>query len=60
MIQVARYLTDANPGSGYAFLTGTYDGVIGWLAAGWLALLSAGYRGLARPGRSDPAPGREA
>jgi membrane protease YdiL (CAAX protease family) len=60
VIQVARYLTDGNAGSPYAFLTGTYDGVIGWLAAGWLALLSAGYRGLARPGRSDTAPGREA
>jgi hypothetical protein len=60
VIQVARHLTDGNAGSHYAILTGTYDGVIGWLAAGWLALLSAGYRGLARPGRGDPAPGREA
>jgi len=59
VIQVARHLTDANPGSGYVFLTGKYDGVIGWLAVGWLAVLSAGYWGLTRPGRGDPSPGRE-
>ena len=59
VIQVARHLTDANPGSGYAFLAGKYDGVIGWLAVGWMAVLSAGYWRLARPGRGDPSPGRE-
>jgi hypothetical protein len=52
VIQVARYLTDGNDASPYAFLTGDYDGVIGWLAAGWLATLSAGYAGLIR--RADP------
>jgi membrane protease YdiL (CAAX protease family) len=51
VIQVARYLTDGNDASPYAFLAGSYDGVIGWLAAGWLAVLSAGYAGFVlRPG----------
>ena len=59
VIQVARHLTNASPDSAYAVLTGKYDGVIGWLAALWLAVLSAGYARLTRPGRDDPAPGRE-
>lgn len=51
VIQVARQLTDGNAASPNAWLTGDYDGVIGWLAAAWLAALSAGYLGLAsRPG----------
>ena len=50
VIQVARQLTDGNADSPYAFLTGDYDGVIGWLAAGWLAVLSTAYQALA--GRS--------
>ena len=52
VIQVARHLTDGNAASAYAFLAGEYDGVIGWLAAGWLAVLTAGYQRLAR--RSGP------
>jgi CAAX protease family protein len=54
VIQVARHLTDGNPASPYAFLTGRYDGVIGWLAAGWLAALSTGYWGFARARRGAP------
>jgi hypothetical protein len=48
VIQVARHLTDGQAGSPYAFLVGDYDGVIGWLAAGWLAALTTGYQRLAR------------
>ena len=48
VIQLTRHLTNGNAGSPYAFLTGDYDGVIGWLAAGWLAVLSVGYWGSAR------------
>lgn len=48
VIQVTRLLTDGNPDSPQSFLTGEYDGVIGWLAAGWLAVLSFGYWGLGR------------
>jgi len=47
VIQVTRHLTNGNDASPYAFLTGDYDGVIGWLAAGWLAVLSVGYWGVA-------------
>ncbi len=59
VIQVGRFLTDANAASPYGFLTGKYDGVIGWLAAGWLAVLSAGYLALSRPGSGAPPPERE-
>jgi len=40
VIQVSRRLTDGDEGAGLAFLAGDYDGVIGWLAVLWLALLS--------------------
>lgn len=43
VIQVARRLTDANPDAVWAFLAGDYDGIIGWLAAGWIGLLAVGY-----------------
>jgi len=51
VIQLTRYLTDGNEASPLAFLTGDYDGVIGWLAAGWLAVLSAGFWSATRMGR---------
>jgi len=56
VIQVMRHLTDGNAASPYAYLTGSYDGVIGWLAAGWLAVQSAGYWAAARrtAPRTDP------
>jgi membrane protease YdiL (CAAX protease family) len=43
VIQVTRHLTDGNPASPYAFLAGSYDGMIGWLAAGWIGLLALGF-----------------
>jgi hypothetical protein len=43
VIQVTRRLTDDNPASHLGFLTGGYDGVIGWLAAAWIALLALVY-----------------
>jgi membrane protease YdiL (CAAX protease family) len=49
VIQVTRYLTDGNDASPYAFLVGGYDGTIGWLAAGWIALLSVAFWVLSRP-----------
>lgn len=43
VIQVSRRLTDDNLDSGLEFLTGDYDGIIGWLSLAWIGLLSAGY-----------------
>lgn len=48
VIQVSRHLTDGDPASSHAWLAGDYDGVIGWLAAAWIGLLSLA---LARPRR---------
>jgi membrane protease YdiL (CAAX protease family) len=48
VIQVTRHLTDGNESSAYAWLTGDYDGMIGWLAAGWIGVLAAGYWRIAR------------
>jgi uncharacterized protein len=42
VIQVTRSLTDGNDGAALAYLAGDYDGVIGWLAAAWIAALSFG------------------
>jgi uncharacterized protein len=42
VIQVSRYLTDGNDASPNAWLVGGYDGVIGWLSAAWIGLLTAG------------------
>jgi uncharacterized protein len=63
VIQVARVLTEDHQAAPLAWLTGDYDGVIGWLAAGWIGALALGL-GLARPaGPSDladsPRPGGE-
>jgi membrane protease YdiL (CAAX protease family) len=60
VIQVTRHLTDGDPASPYAFLAGSYDGMIGWLAAGWIGLLALGFpivervRGGSSPDRGDP------
>ncbi len=40
VIQVTRGLTDDNPAAPLAHLAGDYDGVIGWLAAGWIGVLA--------------------
>ena len=58
VIQVTRHLTDGDPSSPWAWLTGDYDGIIGWLAAAWVALLALAYlvAWRRRSGRSTPAP----
>jgi membrane protease YdiL (CAAX protease family) len=55
VIQVTRRMTDGNPDAPAAFLVGSYDGVIGWLAAGWIGLLAVVFVGWTRPLRSDGA-----
>jgi len=39
VIKTGKKMTDPGPAAEWAFLSGTYDGVIGWLAAGLLAVL---------------------
>jgi len=53
VIQVGRHLTDGAPTSSYAWLTGGYDGVIGWLAAGWIGLLILVLAWRWRPSRGE-------
>jgi membrane protease YdiL (CAAX protease family) len=53
VIQVTRSLTDGNDGAALAWLAGTYDGVIGWLAAAWIGVLALG---LVRRPRGEAAP----
>jgi len=48
VIKLTRTLTDAHASADLAFLVGTYDGVIGWLAAGWVALITGIYWGMSR------------
>lgn len=43
VIQVTRRMTDANPEAPLAVLVGSYDGIIGWLAAAWIGVLAVGY-----------------
>lgn len=40
VIQLSRRLSDGDPTAPLAFLSGHYDGVIGWLAAAWIGLLA--------------------
>lgn len=40
VIQLTRRVTDGDETASLAFLTGQYDGVIGWLGAGWIGLLA--------------------
>lgn len=57
VIQVTRRMTDGNPDAPLAFLVGSYDGIIGWLAALWIGLLAVAYRRwMLRP----PSPARGA
>jgi len=39
-IKLTRWATDEDSESTYAFLVGSYDGVIGWLAAIWLGIIA--------------------
>jgi len=43
LIKVFKDLTDSNYTSDWAFLTGSYDGIIGWFSFFWLTLLSLAY-----------------
>lgn len=56
VIQVTRHVTDGNPASAYGFLVGSYDGMIGWLAAGWIGALAVGFLflGVLRRGPAQP------
>lgn len=47
VIQVSRRATGSDEAATLGFLTGGYDGVIGWLAALWLGLLALGFWWLA-------------
>ncbi len=57
VIQVTRRVTDGNPDAPLAFLVGSYDGIIGWLAAVWIGLLAVAYGSWMRGG---PSPARGA
>jgi membrane protease YdiL (CAAX protease family) len=54
VIQMSRRLTDSDSESGFAFLVGGYDGVIGLLAAAWIGLLAGVFWGLSGRGRWSP------
>jgi membrane protease YdiL (CAAX protease family) len=56
VIQVTRQLTDGNDTSPYAWLVGDYDGIIGWLAAAWIGLLTLAYWRWTRPAPSTVSP----
>jgi len=56
VIQVTRQLTDGNDASPYAWLVGDYDGMIGWLAAAWIGLLTLGYWRWSREAPSAVSP----
>ena len=55
VIQVTRRMTDGNPEAPTAFLVGSYDGIIGWLAAVWIGLLALVFWGWTRRERSEEA-----
>lgn len=48
VIKLTRFLTESAADAPLAFLAGSYDGMIGWLATGWLALLGWGYQRYAK------------
>jgi membrane protease YdiL (CAAX protease family) len=56
VIQVTRKLTDGNDGADLAWLAGDYDGVIGWLAAGWMGALTLVLIRRARPHNASRRP----
>ncbi|WP_296698318.1 CPBP family intramembrane glutamic endopeptidase [Thiocapsa sp. UBA6158] len=55
VIGVTRRMTDGNPEAPTAFLVGSYDGIIGWLAAVWIGLLALVFWGWTRRERSEEA-----
>jgi membrane protease YdiL (CAAX protease family) len=56
VIQVTRSLTAGDDGANLAYLAGDYDGVIGWLAAGWIGVLALGLARLVPPGVDPQGP----
>lgn len=49
VIKLTKHLSNANPDSGAGIWIGSYDQIIGWLAALWLAVLCTLYWHLSRP-----------
>jgi len=43
LIKICKELTDGNSTSSWSFLTGHYDGIIGWLCFIWLTLCTISY-----------------
>jgi len=43
LIKIFKDLTDGNSSSDWAFLSGNYDGIIGWLSVAWLTLCTLAY-----------------
>ncbi|HEU4653680.1 MAG TPA: CPBP family intramembrane glutamic endopeptidase [Steroidobacteraceae bacterium] len=54
-IALLRDQTRVERGSEYAFLVGSYDGVIGWAAAIWFVVIVAGFIWLSSKRRADKA-----
>ena len=52
-IQTIKGLTDLHPQGEFGFLVGGYNGVVGWLAAAWVALIAVVYGALGRRPRAD-------
>jgi hypothetical protein len=50
-IAVLREATLVNPETQYAVLVGNYDGVIGWAALVWFAVIAVTFAVLGRRGR---------
>jgi membrane protease YdiL (CAAX protease family) len=40
VIKTGKYLTELQPEAPLVFMVGSYDGIIGWLAAAWISLLA--------------------
>ena len=58
LIKSSKQLTDSNPHSDWSFLTGHYDGIVGWLAFAWLMLLSLVYLMYINNSSNNPQPKR--
>ena len=43
LIKICKDLTDGNPSSDWAFLSGNYDGIIGWFSFAWLIVCTIAY-----------------
>ena len=43
LIKFTKELSDSNDSSNWAYLTGQYDGIVGWLSFFWITLLSIAY-----------------